>query len=73
MVTGSWKIKVIKIYMVNGRQKYFDVEDDDGIMRGLLKRDILELIRCGYVFMNATISDRGVVRVEKYVPRIYIR
>ncbi len=63
-------LKVVKVYTQDGKQEYFDVMKADGvILPKISKSQMLDAIRNGHKFVNASVSNGGVVRVDSDIPR----
>lgn len=62
-------LKVVKVYTQDGKQVAFDVQNATGTHRAN-KDMVVDAIKNGHSFVNATVTSSGVVRVDANVPRL---
>lgn len=63
-------LKVVKVYVKNGKQEYFDVMKADGsVLTKVSKSQMLDAVRNNHKFVNASITKEGVVRVASDITR----
>jgi hypothetical protein len=62
-------LKILKVFEQDGKQVGYQVQKADGSIIQVDKKTLITSKNGGHSFVNATISDTGVVRVNKDVPR----
>lgn len=67
-MTGN--LRVLKVYVLGGREVYFDVlQEDNSVLKKVPESQMLNAVRNGSKFLNATVFDSGIIKANSFVPR----